>query len=174
MSSLAENLYELPDELDSSWRSYQEQQPRYLRVVDDAEDEVETALDEPRPPRVLLAEDDEEMRALLTEELRDAGYQVFPVPDGKGLFRCLKSQRSVCPLPDLVVSDIRMPGLSGMEVLRSLRKSDWTMPVIMITAFGDKQTHDEARELGAATVLDKPFDVEELVHAARSIVPVEV
>jgi DNA-binding response OmpR family regulator len=61
-----------------------------------------------------------------------------------------------------------------MEVLRYLRKSDWTMSVIMITAFGDKQTHEEARQLGTAAVLDKPFDVDDLVHAARSIVPSEV
>jgi CheY-like chemotaxis protein len=181
MTSLAYDLLDLPDENESSWLSCREPGGRHLSVVADLEDQGMDApgipaSEEPRRARVLIAEDDHEMRQMLAEEFQEAGYRVFEVADGKQLFRCVKSRntRPICPEPDLLISDIRMPGLTGMEVLRYLRKSDWTMPVIMITAFGDKQTHEEARKLGAAAVLDKPFEVEDLVHAAKSIVPTEI
>jgi len=172
MSSLADSIYDVSVATETAWPAQQLSGPPFLRLVDTEEEEV--GLDLPQQPRVLLAEDDEQMRSLLSEELTAAGYRVFAVSNGKDLFRCLKGHRSACPTPDLVVSDIRMPGVTGIEALRSLRRSDWTMPVIMITAFGDAEIHAEARRLGAATVLDKPFDVDELVHAARSLVPTEI
>jgi DNA-binding NtrC family response regulator len=67
-----------------------------------------------------------------------------------------------CRPPDVLVSDVRMPGLGGLDVLRGLRHCEWANPVILITAFGDEATHLEAVRLGAAAVLDKPFDVDDL------------
>lgn len=64
-----------------------------------------------------------------------------------------------------------MPGCGGLEVLARMRRVEWSTPVILITAFGDAETHTEACRLGAARVLDKPFDVDELCLAARAIVP---
>jgi CheY-like chemotaxis protein len=127
--------------------------------------------------RVLLAEDDEDMRVLLSTALRREGYAVEEVVDGSALLDRLASGllagelAGERPLPDLIISDIRMPGWSGIDVLASLRQSDWAMPVILITAFGDPETHEQARRLGAATLLDKPFDVGELLDAARAILP---
>ncbi len=183
MTSLAYKILDIPEDDVAGWRSDRDLVPGepHLRLVPElVEDEdvspEPAASEDSRPARVLIAEDDAEMRTMLAEEFKAAGYQVFEVPDGKKLFQCIKSQktRPMCPEPDLIVSDIRMPGLSGLEVLRFLRRSDWTMPVIMITAFGDKQTHEEAKKLGAAAVMDKPFDVENLVDAAQSLVPAEV
>jgi CheY-like chemotaxis protein len=115
------------------------------------------------------------MRALLSEAFCDAGYRVTEVADGRQLSDCLAGPSGrVCPKPDIVVSDIRMPGHSGLEVLAALRNADWAMPVILITAFGNEETHAEARRLGAVTVLDKPLDVEQLVEAVQSIVPAEI
>ena len=171
MSSVAVDLFDFSDDFAGSWGTYQDV-PRRARYADnDTDAEMLDLLDEIRSPKVLLAEDDEQMRVLLTEELRDAGYHVFAVSDGESLLRCLKGKVRACPVPDLVISDVRMPGASGISVLRKLRKSDWTMPVVIITAFGDERIHAEARELGAATVLDKPFDMEDLIYAARSLVP---
>jgi DNA-binding response OmpR family regulator len=123
--------------------------------------------------RVLLAEDDHDMRVLLASALRRAGYAVEAVDDGSELLDqlsdALLARRQV--LPDMIISDIRMPGWSGIDVLASLRQSDWSMPVILITAFGDAKIHARAEQLGAATLLDKPFDVDELLRVAGSILP---
>ena len=70
-----------------------------------------------------------------------------------------------------MISDIKMPGLSGLDLLDTLRRSDWAMPVILITAFGDRETHDEAIRLGAVRVFDKPFELDDLVETALRIVP---
>jgi len=125
-------------------------------------------------PRVLVAEDDLEMRRLLCRAMRRAGYHVTEAEDGKALVNtligCVTSASG--QLPDLIISDVRMPGCTGLEVLARLRRIDWSIPIILITAFGDEQTHQEAARLGAARVLDKPFDVDELCTAARTLVPV--
>jgi CheY-like chemotaxis protein len=122
---------------------------------------------------VLLADDDPDMRQMIARRLRRAGYRVKEVADGGQLLKHLGNEklRRLYEEPDLVISDIRMPGLSGLEVLGILRQADWAMPVILITAFGDRQTHDDARRLGAATLLDKPFELDDLMYAVRSILP---
>ena len=113
------------------------------------------------------------MRALLAWRLRKDGYEVTECDHGIDLIN------RIDPLDgpgesdefDLVVSDIRMPGFTGLDVLAALREADWAMPVIMITAFGDKETHSEARRLGAARVFDKPFDLDELLKAVAELTP---
>jgi len=115
--------------------------------------------------RVVLAEDDSELRAFLAEALRAQGYQVEEIADGAQLLEFvanrLRSNGSIAGV-DVVVSDIRMPGFSGMDVLVGLRRVLDRTPVILITAFGDESTHQLARAFGAVAVLDKPFDVEHL------------
>jgi DNA-binding NtrC family response regulator len=63
---------------------------------------------------------------------------------------------------DLVISDERMPGMAGLEVLDALRRAGWPTPFILITGFGDQATHASARRLGASAVFDKPFDLDDL------------
>ena len=122
--------------------------------------------------KILIAEDEVVLRESLAELLTEEGYQVIEVENGRQLAECLVKPRGhSCPRPDLVISDIRMPGHTGLEVLAALRESDWAMPVILVTAFGDKDTHEEARRLGAALVVDKPCSVELMVHAVRDTVP---
>jgi len=112
---------------------------------------------------IFVADDDADMRAFLAEQLRADGHEVSELRNG---FELLQRLREVCssPLrwPDAIVSDVRMPGHSGLEVLAALRRAGWTTPVILITAFGDRRLHDRAREFGAAALLDKPFDIDEL------------
>ena len=124
-------------------------------------------------PRILLAEDDEEMRRLLSTTLSRDGFEVIEAKDGNDLIRLIGDQifegRGE-PGIDLIVSDIRMPGLSGMNVLAGLRKADWATPVLLITAFGDKETHQEARRLGAVGVFDKPFDLDDFRTAVMNII----
>jgi len=122
---------------------------------------------------ILIAEDNRDMRQFLVESFEEEGYRVTEAETGEELRRRLTASGRAGggSAPDLVVSDIRLPGLSGLELLAALRESDWSLPVILITAFGDEAVHQEGKRLGAALVLDKPFDVEELVEAVKAIVP---
>jgi CheY-like chemotaxis protein len=123
--------------------------------------------------KVLLAEDQEAMRTLLSRALRDVGYDVVEVGDGATLCRELKEGLRDEDNPrefDLVISDIRMPEFSGLEALEFIRGTNWAIPVILMTGFGDQPTHEEAHRLGAARVFDKPLDVDELVKEAVRLV----
>jgi CheY-like chemotaxis protein len=117
--------------------------------------------------RVLVAEDDPDMRRLVAAHLRRAGHRVVEASDGMEILdRIEATVRSAGrELIDVIVSDIDMPGLSGLDLLAALRCTDWTTPVVLITAFGDEETRAEARELGAAAILDKPLDAAALRHA---------
>jgi len=132
------------------------------------------AAETPSMLRVLVAEDDHEMRCLIASALRDDGCDVLEARDGRELFEILAAMSPPAGRlepPDIIVSDIRMPGPSGLDGLAMLRQSTWSVPVIVITAFGDLATHDEARRLGAAIVLDKPFDLDVLRTAVISLAP---
>lgn len=123
-------------------------------------------------PQVLLAEDDVELRRLLCDVLRKKGYAVTEAKSGDDLLACLW-ERSHGEVPfDLIVSDVRMPGLTGLEVLEGLRDdfepSIGETPVIFITAFGDAAVHEEARQM-RAIVFDKPFDVDDLCLYAAEV-----
>jgi len=94
-----------------------------------------------RQPLVLLAEDDAEFRRLLVSVLEEAGYEVVEAEDGLALLATIEDTLTVRrERPDafLVVADVRMPGLTGLDVLAILRCANWATPVILITAFGDE------------------------------------
>jgi len=121
-------------------------------------------------PLVLLAEDDAEFRHLLVCVLEAEGYEVLQAADGMELLANIEASRAR-PDPFLIVADVRMPGLGGLDVLAILRCADWNTPVILITAFGDEATHAEGRDLGALAVFDKPFGVDLLRSAVREAMP---
>ncbi len=116
-------------------------------------------------PRVLLAEDDSELRWLIARALRKCGIEVVEVTDGNALMDLvgdlMKRDRTLSEL-SLIVSDIRMPGWSGLNVLAGLTYFSSTVPMVLITAFGDEQTHAIAKNLGALAVVDKPFNMDDL------------
>ena len=125
--------------------------------------------------RVLIADDDADSRNALSLLLSGWGYEVIEATDGEELVDCLatvyfESDDSGATV-DLIVSDLRMPRLTGMDVLCVLRLAHRRTPFILITGFGDEGIRSEARELGAAAVLDKPFEVDELRAAIRRVVP---
>lgn len=117
---------------------------------------------------VALAEDDDDLRSLLATMLRRAGYRVHEFSSGSQLLRTLEpaSPAHSDSEVDLVISDIRMPGASGLEVLAKLHSGEQPVPVVLMTAFGDRSTHEKALKMGAAALIDKPFEVEELVSLA--------
>jgi CheY-like chemotaxis protein len=122
-----------------------------------------------RPRRIVLAEDDSEMRRLLAQSLTRDGYEVVEVPDGSQLVsNIVDSLREGRPV-DLVVSDVRMPGLGGFEAVAWLRELGCRSPVILITAFGDRSVHAEGVRVGAVRVLDKPFELDQLRQLVREL-----
>lgn len=121
--------------------------------------------------RILLAEDDQDMRALLAMTLRSRGWQVIECQSGTQLMDMLTGSL-LNGQPggfDLVISDIRMPGESGLQVLASLGRHSGFPPSILITAFGGEATHAHARELGAVAVLDKPFQMDRLIGLVDNV-----
>ena len=120
--------------------------------------------------RVLLADDDDAMRALLARALRRACFDVVEACSGSELL-----WRLACGLVshpalrfDLIVSDVRMPGFDGLNILASFRQLSIQIPVILITAFGTTEAHAAAAKLGAFALLDKPFDVDDLTTLVRA------
>jgi len=120
---------------------------------------------------ILIAEDDEEMRVLLEHRLRKENYEVESCGDGFELLEHIGSFTSDDPPKrfDLIVSDIRMPGFTGLEILDFIHANGGFPPTVLITAFGDEQTHAEAERLGVAAVLDKPFDLDQLAAVVHRI-----
>jgi len=123
------------------------------------------ATKDPAHARLLLAEDDFELRELLACLLRDDGHEVVEARDGNELWAFLNHEHET-PF-SLVVSDVRMPGRNAFEVLTHLQPALSQTKVILITAFGDKTTHLRALQLGASRVIDKPFDWDELRGAVH-------
>ncbi len=124
------------------------------------------------PQRILLAEDDLEMRRLLSSALRQDGYDVVEARSGAELLTTLAEfLRHPTTRPyDLIISDQRMPGLTGLEVLEGLEDEDWLPPFILITAFGSRELETDALCAGAVRVLDKPFDVDDLRQAVSALI----
>ena len=127
----------------------------------------------PGPFRIALAEDDEEMRHLVADALRGDGYDVIELTDGGRLLvdiaARLKGGGGAASL-DLIVSDIRMPICSGLQILAALRDAHWATPVILMTAFGDEATRRHAESL-RAVLFDKPFDLDDLRTAVANLLP---
>jgi len=125
------------------------------------------------PLRILLAEDDLEMRKMLSWYLQKKGCDVIASKNGNDL---MKHLGFMGPLEnfyrfDLIISDIRMPGVTGLQILAAAKEFDDFPPMILITAFPDKQTLDLSRRLGAAALLTKPFDMDDLLTIISQIFP---
>ena len=122
-----------------------------------------------RTARVLVAEDDDSLREMIASRLRRDGCVVVEARSGDEALDVVTSVESgsadVRDL-DLVVIDVRMPGLSGLDVIRLLRSWRWKTPVLFVTAYPDHQLLDQAREL-EANVLPKPFILSRLSRVAR-------
>lgn len=119
----------------------------------------------PLSARVVVAEDDPELRELLVQALEKDGYEVQEIENGDQLITYLGTCEGIGEgerTPNIIVSDVRMPGYDGLEILEGLREAGWNTPVILITAFGDPALHRRALGLGAVAVFDKPFDLDDL------------
>jgi DNA-binding NtrC family response regulator len=114
---------------------------------------VETEEMEP----LLLVEDKNELRAMLRKALERAGYDVDEAPDGAAAIQKVRARRYL-----LVITDLKMPGASGLDVLRETKQADATIPVILLTAFGSVEEAVAAMKEGAFDFLQKPVDLDHL------------
>src|SRR5688572_5874905 len=117
---------------------------------------------ERRRPRILVADDERSMRELLAIVLRREGYDVVLAENGREAIAVIERE----PI-DLLISDIKMPDVSGVDVLRAAKRLDQDILGIMITAFASTETAVEAMRLGACDYLSKPFDIDLLKMKVR-------
>jgi DNA-binding response OmpR family regulator len=118
--------------------------------------------------RVLVADDDPEMRALIAYFLKRAGYWVVEASDGVEVVDRMAPPGQVASGITAIVSDVKMPGLGGLDLLTALRCASVEIPVILMTAFPDDAMRAEARLLGAAALFEKPLDVAALTTTLRA------
>ena len=127
-------------------------------------------------PTILLVEDDDDMREMLAGTLRRDGYTVIEAADGEDALDWLglgALDGEPRRWPALLVSDIYLPFLSGLDILEGLSLALKRLPIVMITGFGDADTHARAHALGASFVLDKPFSLIDFRHAVRAALRTE-
>src|SRR5580693_6817358 len=106
---------------------------------------------------LLLVEDKNELRAMLKKALERAGYAVDEAPDGTTAIQKVRARRYL-----MVITDLKMPGASGLDVLRESKSADATIPVLLLTAFGSVEEAVSAMKEGAFDFLQKPVDLDHL------------
>lgn len=108
--------------------------------------------------RVLIVDDDKDLQFNISGLLRDEGYEAIAVGDGRNAIKEVKTK-----FPNLVLLDIRLPGMDGMKILEEIKSIDKDLIVIMLTAYADVKQAVKAMKLGAFDYITKPFDNEEFV-----------
>jgi len=123
-------------------------------------------------PRLLLAEDDDELRSLLELALSE-DFHVVSMEDRLELLDYLELSRARPPRarqPDVILSDLCMPGGAGLELLEQIRELGFTGPIGLMSAFADPETARGAIAKGADFFVDKPLDVDELIIKVKGLI----
>lgn len=134
----------------------------------DEEEPTNPGISAPRA-RVLVAEDDDALRELIVARMRREGFDVVEAGSGsEALDVLITNADEGRDAIDLIVMDQRMPGATGLEIVRMLRRAAWPVPVVLITAFPDWELLVEANRLDVALV-PKPFRMDGLSDAAIAV-----
>ncbi len=115
--------------------------------------------------RVMIIEDDEEMRSLLRDFFEEEGFETDSVDNGVDALEKLSGDHF-----DLVITDIRMPGLTGLDILPTIRKLSPEIPIIVMTAYGSDDVRHRSLERGATIYLEKPIHLSRLRTVIREMV----
>lgn len=118
-----------------------------------------------RAPHVLIAEDEVHIARMLGTLLEEASMRVTVTTDGASALEFIRSD----PTIELVILDLMMPEMSGLDVLRETRRRTEELPVIVLTAKGESDVRDEALTLGATELFIKPFSPRKLVSRVREL-----
>jgi two-component system NtrC family sensor kinase len=121
--------------------------------------------------KILVADDRRENLVFLADSvLRPEGYRVVTAMDGREAFSKAQAEK-----PDLIITDLKMPRMSGLEMMIALRKADNNIPVILTTFYGSEQTAIQAFRLGARDYLVKPYDLEDMLESVeRALIEVRL
>jgi DNA-binding NtrC family response regulator len=111
---------------------------------------------------ILVVEDEAKMRRLLDLQLAEEGFVVHSAADAETGLQLLVREK-----PDLVVTDLRLPGMSGLEFLQAVKRVNAALPVVVMTAYGTVESAVEAMKIGASDYVTKPFSLDELVLVIR-------
>lgn len=114
--------------------------------------------------KVLIVDDQYGIRLLLYEVFSKEGYQTFSAANGKEAIDIVQKES-----PDIVLLDMKIPGMDGLEILKHIKKIIPDIKVIMMTAYGELDMLQEANSYGVITHFTKPFDIEQLRDAVRAI-----
>jgi len=114
--------------------------------------------------RLLLVDDEADIREVLSLALNDIGYQVFTAEDGEDALTVFQKE-----LPPIVLTDIKMPGLDGIELLRKIKVKRPDTEVIMITGHGDMDLAIESLKFKAADFITKPINIDILEIALKKV-----
>ncbi len=117
-----------------------------------------------RPKTILIVDDDVDIIRIVSAMLAGHGWRVLTATEGPEALRIVRAER-----PDLVLLDIMMPRMNGIEVLKEARRIAPGIRIIMITAFGDVGSYLESMDLGACEYVNKPFETEELLAMIRRV-----
>jgi two-component system, response regulator, stage 0 sporulation protein F len=112
--------------------------------------------------KVLIVDDQNGIRILLMEVFSSEGYTTFQASNGKLALEIVKKES-----PDLVLLDMKIPGMDGLEILKHVKAIDRDIKVIMMTAYGELDMIKEATDLGALMHFTKPFDIDEMRMAVN-------
>lgn len=115
--------------------------------------------------KVLLVDDEEEFVTTLAERLELRGIQALVATDGEAALALIEAD-----LPQIVILDIMMPGLGGLEVLKRIKVQNPQLPVILLTGRGSTKEGIQGMQLGAADYLMKPIDIEELIKKMQTVI----
>ncbi|WP_347549162.1 response regulator [Pseudalkalibacillus hwajinpoensis] len=118
--------------------------------------------------KILIVDDQYGIRVLLSELFKKEGYQALQAANGMTAIEIVRKES-----PDLVLLDLKMPGMDGIEVFKSLKEFDEKVQVIFMTAYGELQLVKEFMRLGAITHFAKPFDIEEVSRTVKRIIPLD-
>src|SRR3989442_15566271 len=122
----------------------------------------ETRKPSAKPPRILIVDDDAGQRSLLDSFLRSQGFETLPVASGEGALEILRSEEI-----NMMISDVRMPGITGLETLRRARQEHAVLPVLLVTAYAEIREAVGAMRDGALNYLAKPIDLDELLATVQ-------
>ena len=113
--------------------------------------------------KILIVDDEPDLLEILAFQLEVLGCHPFQAKNGREAFDLIKNQQQQGQYFDAILSDFNMPQMSGLALLKELRKSEFTVPFIFFTGYGDKEKTLEALRLGALDFIDKPFNPQELM-----------
>jgi two-component system, OmpR family, KDP operon response regulator KdpE len=115
------------------------------------------------PPKVLVIDDEPPIRKLLRMGLSAHGYEILEAPNGRVSLELLEQKK-----PDLVILDLGLPDMQGLELLRTIRARNEGVPIVVLSSRGDEASKVQALDLGADDYVTKPFGMDELLARMRA------